>query len=604
MHVVEGSATMIPLGKPFSNSSVFLLDDQLQLSPLGITGDIYIGGVGVGRGYLNQPELTHARFINYGKERLYKTGDRGRRTEDGNILFTGRADDQVKINGYRVEPGEIEQVLMQSGIIKHAVVAARDGIDSNKRLIAWVVPGVSYSTSDLQNFASKLLPAHMVPASIVIMEQLPVTTNGKIDRQALPDADSVMQPGNKYVAPRNIVEEKLTAAWQQVLGLPQVGVQDDFFALGGHSLLAVRLVSVIKKELNAEVTIADIFDCPTIDMMASRCKISVKTEGEAADKKVKNRHVALLNKMEKGEPIFIIPGIGGRTEMFKPLAMAFGDEHSVYGINMKGSDKREKPLSSVEELAFNQVKWIKGIQPGGKYRLMGHCFGGNIAYEMARQLERKGDKVEFIAILEGSAGRPPNTASPDTHAEYFLKMASEYFERLDIMTPPYPDWVSELYQDLKKLPIRDMAFYTADFIKSRQKSKKRDIEFALRLINVRISNIHMDYQPSEKLDTDIILFTGEKTQWCKEGPDPLLGWGEFARNVNCYTVCGGDYNMIDTQKHIIDEVSSAGIVRYLKERSLIGKTPVQPTETPQEEATLPCKACGNCNNQCQQSKSK
>jgi len=265
--VTEGGKTP-PIGKPISNTQIYILSDENELAPVGVTGEITIGGSSLARGYLNNAELTAEKFISdpFDEEagaRLYKTGDLGRWLPDGNIEYMGRKDDQVKIRGYRIELGEIESVLNQGGMIKQGVILVKEDTNGNKRLVGYAVPQGTFDRQAIQNYLSTKLPEYMVPATWVEMESLPLTPNGKIDRKALPDP-GLTDMAAGYVAPRNETEAKLAGIWQELLGVERVGIYDNFFELGGHSLLAMRVVSMIREELNVELKIRDLFVYPTI----------------------------------------------------------------------------------------------------------------------------------------------------------------------------------------------------------------------------------------------------------------------------------------------------------------------------------------------------
>ena len=278
LHIVEPDVKYeytVPIGKPFSNTKVLVLTKNLKLCPIGVPGQLYITGDGVARGYWNNPELTKEKFIQnpFSKQAysiMYSTGDLVKYLPDGNITFIGRSDNQVKIRGYRIELGEIENVLQQCEFVSQAVVLARDDKQGNKRLAGYIIPNTSFDKEGILSFVKEKLPEYMVPAVLVEMENFPLTANGKIDRNALPDPDAVDLPGDKYVAPTNDVEEKLAGIWKDVLEVDQVGINNDFFELGGHSLLAVRLVSAIRKAFVVEMPISDIFDFPTVALLATR----------------------------------------------------------------------------------------------------------------------------------------------------------------------------------------------------------------------------------------------------------------------------------------------------------------------------------------------
>jgi amino acid adenylation domain-containing protein len=257
---------LIPIGRPFANTHIYLLDPHLQVVPIGVPGELHIGGAGLARGYLNRPELTAEKFIsnpfpiqnskfkiqNSDSERFYKTGDLARYLPDGNIELLGRIDHQVKIRGFRIELGEIEACLNQHPTVLSAVVVAREVVLGSPRLVTYIVPRSepTASVGELRSFLKTKLPEYMIPSAFVMLEALPLTPNGKVDRRSLPAPDTVRPELEKpFVAPRTEVEERLAAIWSDVLGLEQIGVRDNFFELGGHSLLATQVVSRVRESL-------------------------------------------------------------------------------------------------------------------------------------------------------------------------------------------------------------------------------------------------------------------------------------------------------------------------------------------------------------------
>jgi len=265
----------IPIGKPFSNTRVYVLSKELQPCPVGVPGQLYIAGDGVATGYFNNETLTTEKFITdpFNKQaggKMYATGDLVKYLPDGNISFIGRVDDQVKIRGYRVEPGEIESILQQSQWVKEAVVLAKEDQQGNKRLVGYIVPQDAFEREAILEELKEKMPEYMVPSILVELYSLPLTANGKVDRKALPDPEATELSSGQYLAPRNKVEERLAEIWADILEVEQVGVHDDFFELGGHSLLAVRLISAIRKAFSIEMPIGDIFDYPTVAMLAGQ----------------------------------------------------------------------------------------------------------------------------------------------------------------------------------------------------------------------------------------------------------------------------------------------------------------------------------------------
>jgi amino acid adenylation domain-containing protein len=260
----------VPIGKPVRNTSVFVLDGSLRPVPVGVVGELCIGGAGVASGYLNRPALTAERFVDspFGGGRLYRTGDLGRFLPDGNVEFVGRADFQVKVRGFRVEPGEVEAVLREHAAVADAVVVARDDPDGSKRLVGFVVGAGGVAGGELRRFVAERLPEYMVPAVVVWLERFPLTANGKVDRGALPEPVVSGGVEGAYVAPRDELERVLCAVWAEVLGVERVGVHDNFFDLGGDSLQGVEVVSRINTALTVTVSVIDVFETGTVELLA------------------------------------------------------------------------------------------------------------------------------------------------------------------------------------------------------------------------------------------------------------------------------------------------------------------------------------------------
>ena len=273
----------VPIGKPIANTQVYVLDANLQPVPLGVAGELYIGGESLARGYINQPELTAKRFIinpfSNGEQRLYKTGDRVRYLSDGDIEFLGRLDDQVKIRGYRIELGEISTALNQHPAVRESVVIAREETSTEKRLVAYIVPtSHSISDNDFRNFLKAKLPEYMIPTSFVILKALPLTANGKLDRNALPAPEEVVSRETTFIAPRTPVEEVLAGIWAQLLGVPQVSIDDNFFDLGGHSLLATQVISRIRTTFGIEMSLPQLFESANLAALAAQIEIAMRGE--------------------------------------------------------------------------------------------------------------------------------------------------------------------------------------------------------------------------------------------------------------------------------------------------------------------------------------
>jgi acyl-coenzyme A synthetase/AMP-(fatty) acid ligase/acyl carrier protein len=272
---LDQNVNSIPIGKPIGDRRVYLLDHNLQRVPIGVPGEVYIGGKSVARGYLNQPILTHEKFIDnpfLAEDSLYKTGDLVRRLNDGNLEFLGRIDNQVKIRGFRVELGEIETVLTNYSEIREAIVTIREDVPGNKSLVAYLVPqNYQLVARDVRSYLSQKLPNYMIPNAFVFLDKFPLTANGKINRLGLPAADISQQNfGVEFVAPRTSTERELVTIWTEVLQLTKVGIYDNFFELGGHSLLATQLISRLKETFEIEFPFRYLFENPTISQLAEK----------------------------------------------------------------------------------------------------------------------------------------------------------------------------------------------------------------------------------------------------------------------------------------------------------------------------------------------
>ncbi|NEQ11895.1 MAG: AMP-binding protein, partial [Moorea sp. SIO4E2] len=274
--VVSGDEEKPSIGRPIPNVTTYILDSHLQPVPIGVAGEIYIGGVGLAQGYLNRPELTQEKFISNPfspeiaspeiEERLYKTGDLAYYLPDGKIEFLGRVDHQLKIRGFRIEPGEIQTVLTQHPDVKEAVIMAYEKPPGNHSLVAYLVTQKSeLDRTQVRNFCKQKLPLYKIPSGFVFLEKLPLTPNGKIDRRALPTPDlSQRHLGGNFVAPRTSTETELATIWREVLKIEQVSINDNFFELGGHSLLATQVISRVREAYSIELPVSCLFEYPTI----------------------------------------------------------------------------------------------------------------------------------------------------------------------------------------------------------------------------------------------------------------------------------------------------------------------------------------------------
>ncbi|MBW4632889.1 MAG: amino acid adenylation domain-containing protein [Iphinoe sp. HA4291-MV1] len=395
-----------PIGRPLANTQVYILDCHLQSVPIGVPGELYIGGAGLARGYLNRPELTLEKFIpnpfenskfkiqNSKFNRLYKTGDKARYLPDGNIEFLGRIDQQVKIRGFRIELGEIEALLSQHPSVQEAVAIAREDQPGNKQLVGYVVPNSEpgVSTTELRNFLKEKLPEYMVPSAVVSLEKMPLTPNGKVDRRALPAPDMKLSLKDNFVPPSDILELQLVQIWEQVLDVHPIGVRDNFFDLGGHSLLAISLMARIQQQFGKNLPLAALFQVGTIEHLASLLRASTDSPSWST-----------LVPIQSGgfkRPFFCVhPGVG-TVLAYVDLARHLDPEQPFYGLESLGLDEEHKPYTQVEDMAAHYIEAMQTVQPQGPYLLGGWSFGGLVAFEMAQQLQAQGQQVSLLALLD------------------------------------------------------------------------------------------------------------------------------------------------------------------------------------------------------------
>lgn len=409
-----------PIGLPLSNYTAYVLDSRLEPLPVGVAGELYLGGAGVARGYLNRPELTRERFIPdpFSDEpgaRLYKTGDVARRMADGNIQFLGRIDDQVKIRGLRVELGEIESVLGQHPDVLQAIVLVGEDRTGDKQLVGYarVNPaGPRPSPADLRQHLADRLPGFMVPPHVLVLEEFPLNANKKVDRARLPKPDSA-DAGHHHRAPRTIVEAVLVDTYGSLLNLDRIGVDDSFFDLGGNSLQAMQLIIRLRKDLAVDTDVTAIFLAPTPAQLAAalRDKHGLEdaplddsaadvVDGATSSAAVSTGPLVRLSNGAGTTPLYLIHAIGGTVYAYASLAREIGDTYEVWGIEAPGLRAGASPASSLDELVTRYLAAIREAQPSGPYHLGGWSFGGLISLDIAERLLALGEEVAFVALLD------------------------------------------------------------------------------------------------------------------------------------------------------------------------------------------------------------
>ncbi|SHM86864.1 non-ribosomal peptide synthetase [Chitinophaga sp. CF418] len=381
-------AAHITIGKPIDNAQIYILDELQQLQPVGIEGEIYIGGAGVAIGYLNREELTAARFIPdpFGPGKLYRSGDKGRWNHQGEIEYTGRADEQIKLNGFRIEPGEIASAILKYPGIKEAIVV-KTSLQQEEYLVAYYTAPAAVDRKELQQHIGKFLPAFMVPAWFILIPVVPLTTNGKVDKTLLPapEIDSL----TTFVAPRNELESQMAVIWAAVLNLDAVGVTSNFFELGGHSMRAVQLVSRMNKELDLRLSLRDFLGNPTIESLLALADTRGMQMGTLLSL---NRKEADLPRMYCFAPLI------GTSLLYMELGKALQGIYNCYGLQDAGFDDGKDFDTTIEEKVKRFATTILESEPGKEVVLTGFSFGGTIAFEVAKVLEEKGIRTTLLLL--------------------------------------------------------------------------------------------------------------------------------------------------------------------------------------------------------------
>jgi amino acid adenylation domain-containing protein len=414
---------VVAIGRPLANTEVYILDPALQPVPVGVVGELYVGGVGVGRGYLHDAYRTSDRFIPdpFGTKpgaRLYRSGDIARYRSDGVINFLGRSDHQVKIRGFRIELGEIEVALRQHPDVRETVVVVQTMPEGEPQLVSYVVlhAGATTTGAELLSFLQKNLPIYMVPAAMMLMEALPLSPNGKVDRKALPLPAEIDRPAAAaYVAPRNELETQVALAWSDVLGRSDIGINDHFFMLGGSSLVAVRLIARIQQHTGHRLPVASLFTHATIAAQSALIQ-SQQDRG--------TQLLVPIQPLGTRSPLFLIHPVGGNVLCYRLLAEALKPDQPVYGLQAPGVDGESVPEAgwTIEELAQRYIAAIRSVQPHGPYAIGGWSMGGVVAYEVAQRLSADGETIRMLTVIDAAA-HYHESGDPSTQARRAARFA-------------------------------------------------------------------------------------------------------------------------------------------------------------------------------------
>jgi amino acid adenylation domain-containing protein len=545
----------LPIGRPIPNTTLYILDPDLAPVPYGTVGELYIGGTGVGYGYVSRPSLTAEKFLpdpfsGQPGARFYRTGDMCRYLPDGNIAFLGRIDHQVKIRGYRIELGEIESILAQRPDVREVIVMAREDMPGDKRLVAYVAGSeTSQNAAALREYLRERLPDYMIPAAFVFVETFPLSLNGKIDRRALPAPDwsSIVASGT-FVAPCSPLEEPLTEIWQKMLGVRSVSVDANFFDLGGHSLLAIRLLSEIKRAFGVGLSLAEMIKAPTVGKMARL--LQRKGAGE-------DTWSPLVPLQPNGErlPLFCAPVGGGSAFYYRMLAKHIGPDQPVYVFEPIAMNGIDPPHDTVEEMAAFYIQHMRAVQTHGPYHLCGLSFGGVVAFEMARQLTTAGEQVGCLIFFDSLA--PGYASQYDPSSVTGLRLALQvaryktgaYLENLRAF-PTVGSRVRYLSSRLRTLIGRLRRWtpgtpWKPAYMNPVDIALPDDIELPDVFQSVLEAEEHSRslYRPPSYAGRVVLLRTRLQEPEMKDAPK--LGWDDLTTNIEVIPTPGTHYSILE-----------------------------------------------------------
>ena len=510
----------LPIGEPLPNVAVHVLDEQRRPVPPGFRGELYIGGAGVARGYLDQPEATAASFptLAWSGERVYGTGDVVRRRGDGLLEFVGRTDQQIKLRGFRIEPAEVEAALVEAPGVTAALAIVKGGADS--RLVGYVVCDgtATPDPAEIRRAAAERLPAFAVPSTVVVLEAFPLTPNGKVDRAALPEPGATLETVAR-VEPRDDTDRVFAEIWSELLGT-EVGIDDDFFALGGHSMLAVRMLTQVEKRLGVRLRLAAMVRAPTIRGLAD----GIATGRAGAE--VTWQALVELKPEGTRPPLFLIHSLTGDVLIYRDLVRRLAPEQPAWGLEALGADGQQLPMLAIPDMARHYIDEIRSVQPHGPYYLAGYCYGGDVAFEMAGQLETAGEEVSFVGLIEANPlGLRPRTATGHQLRQLIRRNLAELFD----------------------LPVANLAA----FMSSNARSLKKQIEKGLRWLIKKhfylrrgralppsmVDMMELNYAAAAGYVTpmyggNVTLFRVYNPEEGEKPMDIRLRWTEFAAGVD------------------------------------------------------------------------
>ncbi len=535
---LESTAT---IGRPIANTRIYILNNQQQIQPVGIPGELCIAGDGVTRGYLNRPVLTAEKFIDIElmgrQERIYKTGDLARWLPDGDLEFLGRIDHQVKIRGFRIEPGEIESRLLQNPAVRRVLVTPRTTPSGEQQLVAYILPAHHAAQ---QNMADQLktdlqteLPDYMIPAFFVMLNEFPLLPNGKINRPALPEPDGFNIERQTYMHPRNSLELQLNRIWENVLSVSPISVFDDFFNIGGDSLLAIRLINLINQQFGTQVPLNALFQSSTIEQLA----LLLRRDNQNHQT---NSPLVTLQSQGSNAPIFCVHAAGGIVFRYMQIAKWMSSQygHPFHGLQAKGIEPGETPYSSIEEMAQCYVQAIRQIKPHGPYLLAGWSFGGTVAFAMAEILESAGETVSGIIMIDAPS---PDMDAYETDDVDFLLERLEPAAGISLQNAVEQQTTAQAKKQFILEQKKQLGLFPPDI-------KPEEAEQRLA-VHKHHNRLLCQYRPHNLIHAGIAFIQAtETTRFDEKMKDPVPAWSQFTRQpIIEYQAPGNHFNMFANQ---------------------------------------------------------
>lgn len=562
----------VPVAGPIANTQIYVLErSSFNLAPIGIPGEVHIGGDGLARGYLNRPELTQERFVpdpfsDAPDARLYKTGDLARFRPNGTLEFLGRIDNQVKLRGFRIELGEIEAVLNLHAAVKQAVVVVRQDAPGDQRLVAYLtLKGDSTPTpQELRQLLKEHLPGYMIPSAFVVLEALPLTPNGKVDRRALPAPDvSGSQESAEFVAPRNDTERQLAEIWQDVLGINSIGIHDNFFEIGGHSLSAVRVWAQIEQRFSSTLPLSTLMTEPTIEQLAPLLSPSGQLQ--------ERQSIVLIRPGGSKPPVFLIHDGEGEVLLYRNLANYLSAEHPVYGIQPYSRPGCPILHTRIEDMAAYYLDRIRQVQPAGPYLLGGLCVGGTLAFEIARQLQSQGETVDMVALIDTADVEAPRSSLVAN------QRLSRVSQSLGQNQQPSLRQLLCTFHTLGQKAYNLISYEVLTKVQKTQNQVKMALfrhyldqglpvpRFVQNIpVRVAMQFSQNEYAPQDPYKGKVALFRAtekssvfdgtdiDDTPYIEKYSDPLLGWEKrVTEGVDVYDIPGGHSSMLQEPNAVV-----------------------------------------------------